>query len=176
MTLAEFSLQYDLHDSLLESVRQEGGSLRLEIDLCWWAQWWYSENLPETGRIFADFSEAKALLVEPGDGGPGQILGMVFREEENELRLDVLDDGGQNVYRVHIQAETVTVQAAEPVAQDSLFPEQIPEAVAFGDYPPGTKFALIHDEYRGRDPVEFQLLPGPRRPLVYPENLKRKEE
>lgn len=174
MTLAEFALQYDLHDSLLEGIRQEGEALRLEIGLCWWAQWWYSEKLPETGRIFADFSEVKALCVEPGDGGPGQILGMTF--QENELRLDVLDHGGQNVYRIHIQAETVMVQAAEPVAQDSLFPEQIPEAVAFGDYPPGTKFALIHDEYPGRDPVEFRLLPGPRRPLIYPENLKAPEK
>lgn len=175
MTLSEFVLQYELHDSLLEAVwvDKETQTARLEIDLCWWMQWWFSEELPETARVFAAFSGLEDLRFEPGDGGVGQILKMTFYAEENELRLDVLTGDGRDVYRLCIRAEQVQVRAAKPLAQSCLFPEQIPDGMEFGDYPKGTRFALLCDEPRGRDPVDFRLLPGPKRPLVYPENVKR---
>lgn len=177
MTLSEFVLQYELHDSLLEAVwvDRSARTARLEIDLCWWMQWWFSEDLPETGRVFAAFSGLEALRFEPGDGGSGQILKMAFYEAENELRLDVLSDDGRDVYRLCIRAKQVEVRAAEPLAQSCLFPEQIPEGVELGDYPKGTLFALICDEPRERDPVSFQLLPRPKRPLMYPQNVKGPE-
>ncbi len=53
-----------------------------------------------------------------------------------------------------------------------IYLEQVPEEVDFDDYPPDTEF-ILDDAPLKRDPVTFQLIPRERRPLIYPEDLKK---
>ena len=50
--------------------------------------------------------------------------------------------------------------------------EQIPEGVSASDYPDGTVF-VFDDSRPKRDPVTLELIPPEKRPLIYPEEVKK---
>ncbi|HBI64259.1 MAG TPA: hypothetical protein DDX51_03980 [Clostridiales bacterium] len=56
-----------------------------------------------------------------------------------------------------------------------IYLDQVPEEVDFGDYPPGTEFVL-DDSRPKRDPVTYRLIQKPKRPLIYPEDVKQINE
>lgn len=55
-----------------------------------------------------------------------------------------------------------------------IYLDQIPEGVDVSDYPEGTWF-ILDDSPLQRDPVTFQLIKRPRRPLIYPEDVRKME-
>lgn len=52
-----------------------------------------------------------------------------------------------------------------------IYFDQIPEEVDISDYPEGTVFVL-DDSKPKRDPVTFELIRPPKRPLIYPKDCK----
>lgn len=52
-----------------------------------------------------------------------------------------------------------------------IFFDQIPEGYTWKDYPEGTVFVL-DDTKPKRDPETFRLIWPPKRPLIYPEDIK----
>lgn len=52
-----------------------------------------------------------------------------------------------------------------------IYIDQVPEEVAFEDYPAGTEFVFDEQPLR-RDPITHKLIPRERRPLIYPSDIK----
>lgn len=48
-----------------------------------------------------------------------------------------------------------------------IYTDQIPEGIGCEEYPEGTEF-ILDDTRPQRDPVSFQLIRPPKRPLIYP--------
>lgn len=51
--------------------------------------------------------------------------------------------------------------------QMKLYIDQIPEGISWEEYPKGTEF-ILDDTRPRRDPVSFQLIRPPKRPLITP--------
>lgn len=63
MTIREFIKNYNLHDSLLESIEfnEKKNIVKLTIDYCYWQQEDYKEGKQETGIVYIIFSKVESI-------------------------------------------------------------------------------------------------------------------
>lgn len=110
MTISEFFSEYNLHDSLLESINydEERKTITLEIDFCYWQQESYTDDMPETGMIKLIFSNVTKFDYTPFSINSDEIIG-VNNNSDGELYLEFFNDRTEECHSLSIIAEEVEI-------------------------------------------------------------------
>jgi hypothetical protein len=64
MNISKFLSKYDLHDSILEGLKFNGGLLELNIELCNWRQKEYTQKDPEMKMIRLIFNNVEDYIFD----------------------------------------------------------------------------------------------------------------
>lgn len=114
MTISKFFNEYNLHDSLLESISYDeaGKTITLEIDFCYWQQKNYTDDMKETGMITLVFSEVDSFDYIPFSVNSDEIIS-VSNESENSICIECYDDLTEKSNSIRIVAKRVEVFAED---------------------------------------------------------------
>ena len=109
MRVKELLRQYDFHDSLVKSVREQDGDVTLCIDLCAWRQTDYHEGEDESKEItllLQDCDDLKFEVVKDG-----QILSFKSRDREDGAGefVEMFIDGGDDVKAITFHTRNVDI-------------------------------------------------------------------
>lgn len=110
MKLSKFFNEYNLHDSLLESINydKERKTITLEIDFCYWQQKNYTDDMKETGMITLVFSDVDNFDYIPFVVNSEEIIS-VSNESENSICIECYDDLTEKSNSIRIVAKLVEV-------------------------------------------------------------------
>lgn len=114
MTISDFFKNYNLHDSLLESVTydKKNKTVTLDIDFCYWQQKNYTDDMPETGMITLVFSDVKDVDYTPFEIDSDEIIS-VQNDSQNELFFEVCNDMTEECHSLRIEAQQVEILISE---------------------------------------------------------------
>lgn len=117
MTIQAFCDKYNLHDSLLESIKYDAANktLRLIVNLCLWAQDEYAESADgaqENEMIQIEFSHVTDVDLPDATPNGDSIL-TVKSILGGVLDIVAFNDDIDDVYLLRIYGEEVSVQKVE---------------------------------------------------------------
>lgn len=114
MNISEFCKNYNLHDSLLESVNydKEKEIVTLEIDFGYWLQKNYTDDIPETGMITLIFSNVSKFDCASFSINSDEIIN-IENVSENELYLEVYNDITDECHNLTIIATQVEIKESD---------------------------------------------------------------
>ncbi len=111
MKCSELISQYNLHDSLLESVTvsNDGLYVVLIIDFCNWAQEQYKETEPETYLIRLIFSNVENFVYDKHELNSDTILNVKYISEKS-IEIITLQDETNEISVLTISAGEARIE------------------------------------------------------------------
>ena len=111
MYISNFFSQYNLHDSLLESIKfDEINKLAiLTVDFCYWQQEKYMDNQPETGMVNIIFTNVSHFNYEPYSINSDEITDVKLNSD-NSVTIVTLNDITNESHTILIAADNVQIE------------------------------------------------------------------
>lgn len=107
MTISEFILNYNLHDSLISVIVLDSTKLSLVVDFCYWMQAEYNETDLETGIISLNFENVTEYDGITGEINNFSILDVTY--ENDFITFLIYDDYNDISYQLHFNAKSVSI-------------------------------------------------------------------
>ena len=111
MTSKDFVDNYNMHDSLIDSVEisKETGKIVLTIDFAFWMQPGYSDSDPETGLIKVTFSNV-SYYAYPDEINLDQVSILETSIESGNVKFALIDDITDDSYEILIESDFVEIE------------------------------------------------------------------